>query len=167
MLRILAIAGGLTGAAGLSQYPEFSQQYTQRLAGQVDALSEVVDDFDASALRSDLTRSQALAQMVGSQFLEDRRGDMTRAFARHATLADNLAQLRAASPMARLTMPHRLMDGETFSRTFDDFAPAVPLTAPGAVAAGAGFLGGWGLVTALMSILAWPFRRWRQSAKAA
>ena len=51
MLKFLAIAGGLAGAAGLSQYPEFSQQYTQRLGGQVDALSEVVADFEASAMR--------------------------------------------------------------------------------------------------------------------
>ena len=57
MLKFLAIAGGLAGAAGLSQYPEFSQQYTQRLGGQVDALSEVVADFEASAMRSGLTRT--------------------------------------------------------------------------------------------------------------
>lgn len=37
--RVLALAGGLSGAVGLSQFPEFSQQYLQRLAGQVDALN--------------------------------------------------------------------------------------------------------------------------------
>lgn len=161
MLRVLTIAGGLAGAAGLSQYPEFSQQYTQRLAGQVDALSEVVADFEASALRSGLTRTQAFEQMVGTQFLEDRQADMRRTFTRHAALSDNLEQLRAASAMQRLTMPQRLMDSETLQKTWTDFAPAVPLSASGAVAAGAGFVGGWAVLAALLALLAWPFRRKR------
>lgn len=161
MLKILTIAGGLAGAAGLSQYPEFSQQYTQRLAGQVDALSEVVADFEASALRSGLTRTQAFEQMVGTPFLLDRQADMRRTFTRHAALTDHLEQLRAATPMARLTMPQRLMDSETLSKTWGDFTPAVPLSASGAVAAGVGYVAGWGLVGALLALLAWPFRRKR------
>ncbi|MCO4844332.1 MAG: DUF2937 family protein [Yoonia sp.] len=161
MLRVLTIAGGLAGAAGLSQYPEFSQQYTQRLAGQVDALSEVVADFEASALRSGLTRTQAFEQMVGTQFLEDRQADMRRTFTRHAALSNNLEQLRAASAMQRLTMPQRLMDSETLQKTWTDFTPAVPLSASGAVAAGAGFVGGWAVLAALLALLAWPFRRKR------
>ena len=159
MLKFLAIAGGLAGAAGLSQYPEFSQQYTQRLGGQVDALSEVVADFEASAMRSGLTRTQAFDQMTGTQFLDDRQADMRRTFTRHAVLTENLARLRGASAMERLAMPHRLTDTQTLSRTWNDYAPAVPLTASGAVAAGAGFLGGWAIIGALMSLLAWPFRR--------
>ena len=61
MFKILAVAGGLAGAAGLSQYPEFSQQYTQRLAGQVDALGLVVADFEASALRQSGGTPRSLA----------------------------------------------------------------------------------------------------------
>ena len=159
MFRVLSIIGGLVGAAGLSQYPAFSQQYTQRLAGQVDALSEVVADFEASALRSGLTRTQAFEQMTGTPFLEDRQADMRRTFTRHAALSDNLAQLRAASAMDRLSMPQRLMDSETLSKTWADFRPAMPLSAPGAVAAGVGFAGGWIIFAALLALLAWPFRR--------
>ena len=50
MIRVLCLMGGLTGAIGLSQYPEFSQQYIQRLAGQVDALTIEARRFDDSAL---------------------------------------------------------------------------------------------------------------------
>ena len=57
--KVLALAGGVAGAAGLSQYPEFSQQYIQRLAGQVDALTVVVADFDRSALANGLSRAAA------------------------------------------------------------------------------------------------------------
>jgi len=127
MWKIAALAGGLAGAAGLSQYPEFTQQYMQRLAGQVDALSVVVNDFEASAMRSGLTRSQAFEQMTGTLFLADRQADMRRTFARHAVLSDDLAELRAASPIQWLTMPQRLTDPETFANTWADFQPAEQL----------------------------------------
>ena len=162
MLKVLSIAGGLAGAAGLSQYPEFSQQYTQRLAGQVDALTEVVADFEASAMRSGLTRTEAFEQMTGTQFLEDRQADMRRTFTRHAVLSENLVKLRAASPLQRMIMPQRLMDGDTLSQTWGDYTPAVPLSTAGAASAGVGFLAGWGGVAAILSLFAGIFSRVRR-----
>jgi len=162
MLRILTMAGGLAGAAALSQYPEYSQQYVQRMAGQLDALSLVVEDFDASALNAGLTRGEALAQMQGSDFLEARQSDMQRAFARHARLSADFAALQAADEMQRMLMPHRMADLETAQGTWADFKPAVPLTVSGAVSAGAGYLGGYGLVAAILALMAWPFRRQRR-----
>lgn len=159
MFKFLAIAGGLVGAASLSQFPEFSQQYTQRLAGQVDALSQVVADFEASALDAGLTRSQALDQMSGTPFLDSRRADMTATFSRHAALSDHLAQLRDASPISRLTMPQLLMDGPTLSQTWGDFQPAMPLTTAGALSGGVGYLGGWGIVAGLLAGIGAIFRR--------
>ena len=159
MLRTLSVAGGLAGALGLSQLPEFSQHYIQRLAGQVDALTVVAMDFDTSALGSGLGREEALQQMTGTPFLEARQEDMRRTFARHARLSDDLAQLRAASPLARLAMPQRLADPETLAATWQDFAPAVPVTSAGIVAAGVGFLSGWAAVAAVVAALSWPFRR--------
>lgn len=153
MFKIFALAGGVMGAATLSQYPEFAQQYTQRLAGQVDALTIVVNDFEASAMRSGLTRTQAFEQMTGTPFLADRQADMRRTFTRHAVLSDNLLRLRAATPLARLTMPQRLLDTETFSRTWDDFAPAVPLSIAGIAAAGGGGVIGWATFAALFAFL--------------
>ncbi|ROT96292.1 DUF2937 family protein [Histidinibacterium lentulum] len=161
ILRLLAMTGGLAGAAGLSQYPEFAQQYTQRLAGQVDALGAVVSDFDATAARSGLTREAALAQMTGTAFLEDRQADMGRAIRRHGTLSEALEQLEAASPMERLVMPHRMADPETFAGTWSAYVPAVPLSAPGAVSAAAGYAGGWAIAGLLGWLLAAPFRRRR------
>lgn len=157
--KVLALAGGLTGAAGLSQYPEFSQQYIQRLAGQVDALTVVVADFDRSARDNGLTRDAALNQLQGTTFLVARKGDMQRAFDRHERLSDNLTFLRLASPIERITMPHRLADPETFGATWADYRPALPLTVAGVIAAALGFFAGWGVVRVLLSLLVWPFRR--------
>ena len=157
--KVLALAGGLAGAAGLSQYPEFSQQYIQRLAGQVDALTVVVADFDRSARANGLTRDVALDQLQGTAFLAARKGDMQRAFERQERLSNNLTFLRLASPIERITMPHRLADPEIFSATWADYRPALPLTVAGAIAAGLGFFAGWGVVRGLLSLLFWPFRR--------
>lgn len=159
MWRILAMIGGVSGAAGLSQFPEFSQQYLQRLAGKVDALGAVVADFDASAARADLTREAALAQLAGTGFLDDQQSNMRRNFQQHQRLAEDLARLREAAPLQRLTMPQRLGDAETLAATWADFRPAIPATLDGALSAGVGYVAGWGLLAGLWSLLAWPFRR--------
>ncbi len=159
MWRILAMIGGITGAAGLSQFPEFSQQYLQRLAGKVDALTAVVADFDASASRNGLTREAALAELTGTDFLADRQTDLRRSFADHERLQADLAELRSASPLERLTMPQRMGDGETLAAAWADFRPAIPATLDGAVTAGVGYVAGWGLLAGLWSLLLWPFRR--------
>lgn len=153
--RALALAGGIWGAAGLSQYPEFSQQYIQRLGGQVDALTLVVDEFDRSATANGLTRAAALGQMQGTAFLAARKSDMERTFDRQARLSQNLTFLRLATPVERITMPHRMADADTLRATWADFRPAVPLTVAGAIAAALGFLGGW----AALRLLLWPLRR--------
>ncbi|PWG15986.1 DUF2937 family protein [Salibaculum griseiflavum] len=159
IVRAAALAGGLAGAAGLSQYPEFTQQYTQHLAGQIEALSVVAADFDASAARSDLTRDEALAQMTGTDFLQDRRADMTRAFARLYQLTSHHDALQAAGPLERLTMPHRMGDAATLRGTWAGFKPAVPLTLAGALSALVGFLVGVLALRGVFALVSWPVRR--------
>lgn len=159
ILRILTLAGGLAGAAGVSQFPEYSQQYLQRLGGAVDELSRVVADFDASAAAEGLSREAALAQMVGTDFVERRRQDMTRTIARHDRLDADLAALRGASPLARAAQPHRFTDPEIAARAWDEFRPAVPVTAEGLIFAGIGFVLGGALLSGLLALLRWPVRR--------
>lgn len=161
MVKVLALVGGLAGAAALSQFPEFSQQYLQRLGGQVDALAKVVADFDASAAKAGLTRIEALDQLQGTEFLELRRADMEGSFARYARLTSDLITLRNTGPLERLAMPWRFSDVETAQAVMADFRPALPLTLEGGVSAGAGFLGGWAGLSALVSLILWPFRRFR------
>ncbi|ATG49529.1 DUF2937 family protein [Celeribacter ethanolicus] len=159
MLRALALAGGLLGAAVVSQFPEFTQQYTQRLAGQVEALGVVIADFDASAQKAEMTREEALASMGGSVFLENRRRDMRETIDRHGRLSDDLTVLRAATPLERLTMPQRVADTKLARATFDDFRPALPLTLEGGISALAGYAAGWAALSGLLALLLWPFRR--------
>lgn len=159
MIRVLCLVGGLAGAAGLSQFPEFSQQYLQRLSGQVDALTLVVKDFDAAALAEGMGREDALQDLSGSDFQLRHQADMRAIFARHARLSDNLVALQAASPLQRLVMPHRMLDGPTMQEVWGDFTPAVPLSVAGAASAGAGFVGGWAVIAAFFAALTAPLRR--------
>ncbi|GAB1362579.1 hypothetical protein MASR1M32_18150 [Rhodobacter sp.] len=157
--RVLALAGGLSGAVGLSQFPEFSQQYLQRLAGQVDALTEVAADFDRSAARSGLTRQAALEALGSEGFPGQHAQDLRSTFARVERLTDTLTLLRLASPYERLMMPHRMADTELLQATWADFAPAVPVTSAGLVCGGLGFLAGWGIIAGLLALVMRPFRR--------
>lgn len=146
----LAVCGLL--AAALSQFPAFSDQYVQRLGGQVDALTRVVQDFDASATRAGLSRQEALAELSGTAFRDAHGQDMARAFLRLDRARADLQMLRLAGPLERMALPHRLRDPETLTATWGDFRPAVPLTRAGLIAALIGFMIGW-LVTGLLGRL--------------
>ncbi len=159
MIKILTLCCGVAGALAASQYPAFTQQYIQRLGGQVDALTKVVLDFDRSAVEAGLGREEALTQMTGTQFLEARQTDMRGTFARHIALTDHLAVLRDATPLARMVMPHRIADTETFAATWDDFSPAIPVTRAGAISTGLGGFLGYVLAHTLLSPFGRLFRR--------
>lgn len=143
MIGALRLVTALACAAILSQFPAFSDQYVQRLGGQVDALARVAADFDASARRAGLTRSQALADLTGSDFRDAHQADMRRSLARLDHARADLAMLRIAGPLERLLLPHRMRDPDTIAATWGDFRPALPLGAAGLGAAAIGFALGW------------------------
>lgn len=157
-MGLLRLILALAFAAALSQFPAFSDQYVQRLGGQADALRQVAAEFDGSAGRAGLTRQAALDQIGGTAFLESHGQDMARIFPRLARIESDLGLLRAASPLERIALPHRMRDSETLSATWGDFRPAVPLTAAGLWATAIGFILGW-LLCGLLSSL---FRRDRR-----
>lgn len=159
ILRSLTLAGGIAGAAAVSQFPEFSQQYAQRLGGAVDALAEVVADFDASAAAVGLERETALAQMQGSAFLERRQADMTRTFTRFERLRADLAALEGQGPFMRAYHLPRLRDAEIARAAWVAYQPAVPLNFAGVSFALVGFLLGAAALGGVLKLLFWPFRR--------
>lgn len=159
ILRVVTLIGGLAVGAGTSQFPEFSQQYIQRLGGAVDALGEVVADFDASAAAERLSRQQALEQMRGTDFIERRRVDMERTFDRHLTLSEDLNVLREAGPFMRAYHAARFRDRDVAGAAWDAFQPAVPISMTGAIFAGFGFLVGLISASGILAVLRWPFRR--------
>lgn len=152
-MRILALAGGIAGAVALSQFPEFSQQYVQRLSGAADELRAVTIAFDTTARVAGLSREQALTAMGGSDFQDRLRDDMRARIYRYERLNADYQALASAAPLERLARFWHFRDADLAQRTWDDFQPAVPVTSEGAIFAGIGFASGWGLVTLLIGVL--------------
>lgn len=154
LLRALTLAAGLTGAAGASQFPEFSQQYVQRLGGAVDELSRFVAGFDADAGKLGLTREAALADLAkGGAMGEARAETMGRAIARYERLSGDLETLAAAGPFTRAYYAGRMGDGEIAARAWAAFKPAVPLGFAGATFAAGGFVAGLAVAAVLFGLL--------------
>jgi len=161
MRRSFAVLGGLILGVALSQFPEYAQQYTQRLGGAVDELRVIVGDFDAAAQGAGLTRAQALDRYAHSPdtFLEGRGTSMNVTLARYAKLSAALQEIKGADPLQRLQLLPAYLDTDVGARTLADFKPAVPVTAEGFLYAVAGLVIGYLLFSALFSLLMLPFRR--------
>lgn len=159
-LRTLTLVGGLTGAAGLSQFPEFSQQYAQRLGGAVDELSRVVTEFDQDAAKVGLSREAALEDLAGGSAMGRERAEtMERTINRYEHLQSDLQALEGAGPFTRAYLASKMTDRDVAQRAWDNFKPAMPVTFEGAVFAGVGFLTGMLILGAVISLLRLPFRR--------
>ena len=152
MTRIVNIAAGALLAGSLSQFPEFSQQYVQRLGGAIDELSIVVRDFDKSAEVTGQSRDAALSSLTGTEFLSRRQDDMRRTIGRHENLVLDYENLREANAYVRLAYIVRYSDGAIAGRTWQDFQPAVPLTLEGLALTLIGYLSGYGLLSGLSGL---------------
>lgn len=136
--RVLCVLG----AVGLSQAPEFFQQYLQRLGGHLDEARRQLAGYEAVAKQSGITLQQLI--------------DTTRAQAAEpvaklgAVIADTQARveqlssaevaLREAGLWERPFVFLANVDATIAQRTWEVFKPAVPVTAEGFVYAGAGML---------------------------
>lgn len=158
-MRIFAMAGGIAGAVALSQFPEFSQQYVQRLSGAVDELRAVTIAFDTTARIAGMSREEAFEAMGEGEFQTRLRDDMRTRIYRYERLNADYQALAGAAPLERLARFYRIRDSELVQRTWDDYKPALPVTTEGLISAGIGFAGGWGLVTLLLGLLKRPARR--------
>lgn len=161
MRRTVSIIGGLALGLVLSQFPEYAQQYTQRLGGAVDELRIITTEFDTAASAAGLTRETAIGRFsaTSDDFITGRGRSMERTFARYAELSAMLDKVRGADAATRLTLLPQFMDTEIGARALDNFQPAVPVTIEGLAYGGAGFLLGYLLTSGLIRFLMLPFRR--------
>lgn len=160
MLRISSILCGIVCALGFSQFPEFAQQYEQRLGGAVDELTTIVVDFDESATRAGLSRDEALVEYetAGAVFLADRGADMRKTIDRQQKLSDHLVTIDDANMFSRLAGMAQYFDAEISSRALQAFSPAVPTNLDGLIFLGIGFIFGaallWGIWAAVRRVFA-------------
>lgn len=161
MRRSLSVLGGLALGLMFSQFPEYAQQYTQRLGGAVDELRIIAEDFDRAAATAGLTRVEALGRYAGSAdtFLVDRGLSMAATIARYEHLSAMLRRIQGANAIERFTLLPDYLDTDIGARALENFRPAVPVTVEGFAYAGGGFLLGYAALSAIAGALVLPFRR--------
>src|SRR5690606_914941 len=166
MRRFVAGTGGLCLAIILSQFPEYAQQYTQRLGGAVDELRVITEDFDRAAVAGGSDRTAALERYNASndQFLAGRGTSMTATFQRYDNLSATLARIEDADAIERFQALPAYLDSDIGQRTLENYRPAVPVTMEGILYAGGGFMLGYLVLSGLWRICAMPFRRRRHAA---
>ena len=160
LARAVILAGGLSGAASLSQFPEFSQQYVQRLGGAVDELRLFVEDFDADAASVGLGRDAALEELSKGGALGAARAETMRTtIARFERLEAGLVVLEEKGPFLRAYHAVQFNDPEIAKAAWEDFKPAMPLTFEGAVFSGVGFVGAGLGLSLIFAVFRRLFRR--------
>ncbi|MEO9297335.1 DUF2937 family protein [Devosia alba] len=166
MRRIIAGLGGLGLAVTLSQFPEYAQQYTQRLGGAVDELRVIAEDFDRAAVEGGLDRATALGRYEGANddFLAGRGTAMTATFERYAALQATLRRIEGAGAVERFQSLPAYLDSEIGQRTLENYRPAVPVTMEGILYAGGGFILGYLVLSGLWRLVMLPFHRRRYAA---
>ena len=163
MRRLIAGTGGLALAVVLSQFPEYAQQYTQRLGDAVDELRVITEEFDRAAAEGGLDRQTALERYNASNddFLAGRGSSMSATFQRYEMLSTTLADIEGAGPVERLQSLPAYLDTDIGRRTLEAYKPAVPVTMEGILYAGGGFILGYLVLSGLVRFAAMPFRRGR------
>lgn len=161
MRRTLGVLGGLALGLCLSQFPEYAQQYTQRLGGAVDELKIITAEFETAAREAGLTLEEAIDRYskTGDSFIAARGESMARTFSRYQELSATLAEVRGATGWDRFSRMPEYFDTEIGQRTLSDYQPAVPVTVEGLSYAAAGFGVGYVILSAIVGVLMLPFRR--------
>ena len=161
MRRMVAGIGGIGLAVALSQFPEYAQQYTQRLGGAVDELRIVTEKFDRDAADAGLDRQQALTRYQSStdDFLTGRGTSEAANFTRYEELSATLARIEHADAVERFQSLPDYLDSDIGRRTLENYRPALPVTMEGILYAGGGFILGYLILSGLWRFCALPFRR--------
>jgi hypothetical protein len=167
MRRTLGIMAGLALGFALSQFPEYAQQYVQRLGGAVDELRIIVTEFDRGAADAGLTRDQALSRFAGvnDSFIAGRGEAAAATIARYERLSATLTEIRSATGWERFVHMPDYLDSEVGQRALANYQPALPVTLEGFAYAGAGFVIGYVALSALVAAMLLPFRRRKHRSK--
>ena len=151
---------GLAGALILSQFPEFFQQYTQRLGGRLDEVAAQVTALEKRAAEAGKDVPAYLRSFLLNRDVDVRREGMhlRSLVERHAELSNAYAALTGSGSLWRAQRFATYVDWEIARATLGVYRPAVPVTAESAIYSGAGF--GAGALIFLVVLGLWmPERR--------
>ena len=161
MVNVPGIVGAVVFGIGMSQFPEFTKQYQQRLDGAVNELRIITQEFDRAAADQNMTREQALATYTDSYFLGIRVDELEVTFLRFDRLSEDLRILENADAMGRFTSFLHMTDNQLVNSTWTAYEPAMPVDSDGYVFAVIGAMGGFYGFTQIAGLIS---RRRRKTA---
>lgn len=153
--RLCVVAGAFIG----SQIPQFMQQYTQRLAGHVDALQKLLTQLRGIASFSNKSLEQYIQKFknsTDSDFLNQAdfmQGILTRWQDLHQTL-DHLTQ---SSIWLRSYYFLKDMKPDIAYSTFESFQLGLSFTIEGLCYAGIGMILGWSFYQAISKCISFGY----------
>lgn len=141
---------GLVGALLLSQFPEYFQQYVQRLGGRLDEVASQVTALDKRAAEAGTSTPLYLRDFILNRDPQVRReGQELQALVRRrVVLADDYRALTGSDRWWRAGRFVEHFDWDVAATTFRAYEPAMPVTPESGIYAGAGF--GTGMVLFLL-----------------
>lgn len=160
------IANGLAaivGAGFTSQFPEFYQQYLQRLGGRLDqALLQEARIFDAAQSQG-LSVGEYVERFLQSEDPVFRAEGvlLQETLADAETLRGALIELASASPLERPFAFLENVDSGLFRATLDAYVPAMPVSVEGFTYAAVGMLLGLVLLAGAERSGKSVARRWK------
>jgi hypothetical protein len=148
-----AMIFGLIGA----QFPEYAQQYRQRLGGAIDELNAIIARFDADAAQNGLSEQEGITRLQHNPdiFVQSRGAQMTEILARRDKLSRQAEIYTDGGTVKRLWELAAQADPAIAWRAYESFEPGVPVTTEGLISSLIGFVIGG----ALIRLLGWPIER--------
>ena len=158
--RPIKFLAGILCAIVLSQFPEFSQQYQQRLGGKLDELGKVVDNFTEDANLSGQTVQDALSRMKesGDELIATRGERIGEYFDDFSNLLEQSEILATGGMFQKIYVIVLSLDTDLVIATYQEFSPAIPVSLDGFLLAGVGFVLGYFSLGLLLFVLKLGFR---------
>jgi hypothetical protein len=158
--RLIAMIVGAAAAVAASQGPGFTLQYLQNLAGRVDELRPIVEEFESRIADYGYTRQAAMAECkTASGLLDALCGTYVSVVERFEMLLAHQTELNAANNYMRPVVLARTYKKDIAESVYKVYKPAVPATPVGFAYGAAGFLAGWGVLSIFFGILGGLFGR--------
>lgn len=152
--RIVYLSAAAAGGSATSQFPEFFQQYLQRLGGHVDQARIQATRIQEAAAAEKLSLQAYLDSFLNSQISAHRRqGEILQLELAEADhLSQSLESLTQAPVWQRPFLMTSHLEVDILQAAATAYQPAVPITPEGFVYAGVGALLGIVLLRSLRSI---------------
>jgi hypothetical protein len=157
LIRRLALFFAMIFGVIGAQFPEYAQQYRQRLGGAIDELNTIIARFDQDAAQSGLTEHDGITRLQQNPdvFVQGRGDQMNDIVARRDKLVRQAQTYTDSGRIKRVWELATQADPYIAWRAYETFEPGVPVTTEGFVSAAIGFVVGWGLIR----LLGWPIER--------